>query len=319
MFRLSTRHFETGLRIVKMKLKETIKKTVLAIPLKNVFVGVKKITSIFGQPGKRFYWYLRFRGDFTVPIDNSRSFRLRNYGSSVENSIFWAGLTGEWEAASVKLWLKLSEDANVIFDVGANNGIYALIAKSVNAKAKVFAFEPIDRIFEKLQYNNRLNNFDIVCMKCGVSNTNGTATMYDIPVEGSYSSSLNSEFAEQRGDEIDQITIKTIRLDTFIEENHLRQIDLMKIDVETYEPEVLEGLGEYVKKFKPTMLIEILDVEVANRVESVLAGSNYLYFDINEDTGLVKQVERLSKSSSFNYLICTEDVARKVGFYPESI
>jgi FkbM family methyltransferase len=299
----------------KTKLKQFAKDAVLAVPLRSMFVGVKSVVKLFGLPNKRFYWYLRFRGDFTVPIDDSRRFRLKNHGSSVENSIFWAGLTGEWEAASVKIWIKLADEADVIFDVGANNGVYALISKAVNPKAKVFAFEPIERIFEKLEENNRLNDYDIVCLKYGVSNKDGTAVMYDIPVEDSYSSSLNSEFASERGDEITPTEIKTLRLDTFIEQNDLPQVDLIKIDVETFEPEVLEGLGEYVEKFKPTMLIEVLTDDVARRIEKLVGGKDYLYFDINEETGLLEKVERLTKSSSFNFLLCTEDVARRIDIH----
>lgn len=39
-------------------------------------------------------------------------------------------------------------------------------------------------------------------------------------------------------------------------------MDLMKIDVEGYEPQVLEGMGKYLALMKPAMLIEILSNEV---------------------------------------------------------
>ena len=136
---------------------------------------LRSIFKLFGVSNKKFYWYLRFRGIFDVPIDDSHSFQMKSYGASLENSIFWAGITGEWEAASVKLWMKLAKDAEIIFDVGANTGIYALVAKTINPNAKVYAFEPIERIFEKLAYNNQLNNFDISCLKYGVSDKNGTS------------------------------------------------------------------------------------------------------------------------------------------------
>src|SRR5664279_2018438 len=88
----------------------------LSLPLKNVY----KIVRRYGRLKKKDYWYLRFRGIFTVPVDASHSFKVMNYGFSIENSIFWAGLTGEWEASSIKLWIKLVKDADIIFDVGAN-------------------------------------------------------------------------------------------------------------------------------------------------------------------------------------------------------
>ena len=39
----------------------------------------------------------------------------------------------------------------------------------------------------------------------------------------------------------------------------------MKIDVETHEPAVLKGMGEYLRSFRPTMLIELLNDEVAQQ------------------------------------------------------
>lgn len=297
----------------KTQWKQSAKEALLFLPLKNFFVAIRKSAGLFGVPNKRFYWYLRFRGDFNVPVDDEHSFRLRSDGSSVENSIFWAGLTGEWEAASVDLWTKLAREARVVFDVGANTGIYALIVKAVNPNAKVYAFEPVRRIFERLEYNNKLNNYDIVCLERGVSNRDGTATFYDIPEENSYSSSLSSEFAGDRADEVTPITIETIRLDTLIKQNKLDAVDLIKIDVESYEPEVLEGLGDYLDKFKPTLLIEILSDDIARRIADLVGDKDYLYFDINDADGSVKQVERITKSSSYNYLICTKSIADQIG------
>ena len=301
-----------------MKLKKTIKEIILAVPLKNIFIGVKKLTNVFGPPGKRFYWNLRFRGDFTVPIDDERSFQMRSYGASLENSIFWAGITGEWEATSVSLWMKLAKDANVVFDVGANTGIYSLLAKAVNPNAKVYAFEPIDRIYKKLIYNNQINNYDTICLKLGVSDTDGTATFYDFQDENSYSSSLNSEFAKGDVDTVAPITIETIRLDTLIERDNIEQVDLIKIDVETYEPEVLEGMGIYLEKFSPPLLIEILNDDIARRVENLVSGKNYVYFCIDEKTGAIEKVEEIARGNSFNYLICNAQTAQRVGLQFDS-
>ena len=297
----------------RVQLKQFAKDALLFLPLKNFFIATRKLIRLFGIPSKRLYWYLRFRGDFTVAIDELHSFRLKSDGSSIENSIFWAGITGEWEAASVNLWIKLAKNAQVVFDVGANTGIYALIVKAFNPKAKVFAFEPINRIFDKLKYNSQLNNYDIVCLKQAVSNKDGNAPFYDIPEENSYSSSLSADFAGNKGYEVNSIVIETIRLDTLIKQKNLEKVDLIKIDVETYEPEVLEGLGEYLNKFKPTLLIEILSDEIARKVETFVSNKGYLYFDINEETNSVKQVNQITKSSSYNYLICTKEVAETIG------
>ena len=45
-------------------------------------------------------------------------------------------------------------------------------------------------------------------------------------------------------------------------DHKITKIDLLKIDVETHEPEVLEGYTKYIHLHKPTMLIEILNDEL---------------------------------------------------------
>ena len=68
-----------------------------------------------------------------------------------------------------------------------------------------------------------------------------------------------------------------------------------------HEPEVIEGFEEYLKKFKPTLLIEILNDEVADKLKYLFRELDYLYFNIDERKG-VKQVAEISKSDYYNFL-----------------
>lgn len=86
---------------------------------------------------------------------------------------------------------------------------------------------------------------------------------------------------------------------------------MIKIDVETHEAEVLEGFSEYISLFKPNMLIEILTDEVASKVEALVKGLAYLYFNIDENGG-IRQVTELKKSDYYNYLFCNEEMAKKL-------
>ncbi|MEP6927675.1 MAG: FkbM family methyltransferase, partial [Ginsengibacter sp.] len=193
------------------------KRFYLSLPLKNIYKLIRRYKKL----SKNSYWYLRFKGVFTVKIDESHSFKVMNYGFSVENSIFWAGLTGEWEAESMKLWIKLVKDANVIFDVGANTGIYSLVAKALKPTSLVYAFEPVERIFKKLQYNQSINQYDTTCMQYAASHENGTAIIYDLPTDHVYSVTVN-ENLNPPGTRVIPTTIKTIRLDTFIEQAEIK-------------------------------------------------------------------------------------------------
>ena len=289
------------------KLTGILKTAYLNLPLKQVFSLIKPL-----KLPKKLYWYLRFRGEYSVKIDDSHSFRLKSYGSSIENSIFWAGITGEWEAASMKLWIELAKDAEIIFDIGANTGIYSIVAKTIKPSARIYAFEPVERIFKKLEHNNQINNYDIVCLNSAASNADGTTIIYDVADENPYSVTINRDFLPS-DTEVIPTEIKILRLDSFIEQSKINKLDLIKLDVETHEAEVLEGLGAYLDKFRPTMLIEILNDEIGRKIEDLVSGKGYLYFNIDEDSGSVRKVERITKSDYYNFLICNELIAEKLG------
>lgn len=287
-------------------MKNLIKNVYKNLPLKKEFFSLVKT---FATPGESLYKHLHFKGDIKVKVDDSHSFKIRHYGFEVENSIFWAGLTGGWEKVSLSLWIELVRNSDVVFDIGANTGIYSLIAKSLNPQTQVFAFEPVKRVFEKLQFNNQLNGYDINCYESAASDSNGTATIYDTSDEHTYSVTVGKNLNSSDVPVI-PTTIETVRLDTLIERLRLPKIDLIKLDVETHEAEVIEGLGKYLEEFQPTMLVEVLNDTVGRNIEALVAGKGYIYFNLDEKSGTIRQVEHISKSDYYNYLLCKEKTAK---------
>ena len=274
---------------------------------KQLFTFLKKLW----QPGENIFRHLSFKGVFTVQLKNNRSFKINHFGFIIENEIFWKGLDGGWEKESIGLWQKLCETSHVILDIGANTGVYSLIAKAVNPSSTVYAFEPVKRVFDKLQQNIRLNGFDIMAVEKAVSNSEGTAVIYDPQDEHVLSVTVNKNLASPDIKVVEQ-KIFTTTLDSFIRENNLTAIDLIKIDVETHEPEVLEGFSEYLMKFKPTLLIEILDDGIGKKIENILRDSGYNYYNIDENAG-IRKVSSITKSDYFNFLLCTSETAARIG------
>ncbi|MCK6649636.1 MAG: FkbM family methyltransferase [Bacteroidia bacterium] len=277
------------------------------IPFKFEFYSFLKI---FWKPREYIYKHLHFKGIIKVKVEDS-SFRMKHHGYQIENEIFWVGLTNGWEKESIKLWIKLSKKANVIFDIGANTGIYSLIAKAVHPNSKVFAFEPVKRVFDKLQENIQLNKFDIYAQEEAISNSTGTAVIYDTYSDHIYSVTVNKNLASSTTKVVEK-KISTITLNDFIKKHNIEKIDLIKIDVETHEPEVLEGFSDYLSIHKPTILIEILNDEIGNKVSALIQGLGYLYFNIDEK-GSPRKVDNITKSDYFNYLLCSQDTASEIG------
>ena len=118
----------------------TIKKTYDVFPFKrDLFLLLKK----FWYPSENVYKHLHFHGIFEVEVGKNVYFKIVHYGFHLENEIFWDGLEKGHESISYSLWKPLAKKSRVIFDIGANTGIYSLIAQSINPNAEVFAFEPV--------------------------------------------------------------------------------------------------------------------------------------------------------------------------------
>lgn len=295
-----------------MTIRRKIRQVYEFVPFKQQIFSV--IRHIW-QPGDKITNYASFEGDFAVEVNGYGSFKMHHYGHGfiIENDLFWGGLNKGHEKLSLSFWTKLCREANVIFDIGANTGIYSLIAKTVNPRAQVFAFEPLQRIYEKLAANVAMNQFDIKCFEVGVSNNDGTAMIHDLPASPHvYSVTIGGSI---HGSDVETFptSIRTTRLDTLIEQEQLENIDLVKIDVETHEPQVMEGLGKYLDVFRPTILIEILNDDIGAKIEEMVKGKNYLYFNIDDKNNSFRRVENIVKSDQYNYLLCDEQTAKMLG------
>jgi FkbM family methyltransferase len=282
-------------------MKKFFKSVYTAIPFKK---QVFHFLRIFKLP-KSIYQHLHFKGVFKVKFGNY-SFLIEHHGYQIENEIFWSGLTGGWEKISMQLWIALCKNSNSILDIGANTGIYSLVAKSINPASNVYAFEPVDRVFEKLVTNDHLNSFDIKNYKFAFSNYDGVAIIYDTSSEHVYSVTVNKNTSDNPNVIEQKISVK--KLSTWIRETGIKNIDLIKLDVETHEPEVLEGMEDYLQKFQPTLLIEVLSDEFGAKIQEKIKNINYLYFNIDE-MGKPKRVKDIVKSDYYNYLICKPEIA----------
>lgn len=285
-----------------------IKRIYRSIPFKKqIFQALKFLWT----PPHSIYKHLYFDGIMKIKVDNESAFLIRHYQTEIENDIFWKGLTGGWEKISMQFWMKLAKQAKVILDIGANTGIYALAAKSLNREAAVFAFEPLKQMFSKLTANSQLNNYDIVCIEKAVSDKNGKAIIYETGNDHVAAASLNSEI-RQYGNLDRETEIEAITLETFIRDNNIKKIDLIKIDVETYEPNVIAGYKQYLSLHRPDVLVEVLNDEVGDKLQPMFDGLDYVYFNIDDKKGTIRKTDTIKKSDYFNYLLCTKESARKL-------
>jgi predicted HAD superfamily phosphohydrolase YqeG len=86
---------------------------------------------------------------------------------------------------------------------------------------------------------------------------------------------------------------------------------LIKIDVESHEPEVLEGMENYLEEMRPTFLIKILNNNIAAKVQSFLKNIDYLYFRV-DDSGIMKPADISIEINYCNNPICQASIAKRL-------
>lgn len=272
---------------------------------KSVYTLIKPIYT----PSESAATKLRFFGPFSVKMNDGVRFKLYNNAFYLESIIYWLGFEKyNWEKNTRKVWIELCKKSDVVLDIGANTGIFSVLAKAYQAQSKVYAFEPQPNIFEVLSKNNEINGFDISCNKLALSDVNGELPFYNYGKEAFTSGnttagSLNSTWRE---DDQTSIKVPVKLLDDFIKENDVPKVDLIKIDVETLEFEVLNGYKHHLNKHKPILVMEIQSTEIGENVGSLL--EDYSFYFIDEDKGVVK-VANLggAHERDNNYVACPSD------------
>ena len=290
--------------------RKIIKQIYMALPLKRELFNLIKT---FYTPPYHITKYLRFNGFIDVKVSQEKTFKIYNFGWTVENSIFWYGLYKGWEPKSICIWIELCKRSKVIVDIGANTGVFALIAKCIRPEARVFAVEPLKIAFEKLLVNVKKNSYDIECIPNAISNTDSVVNLYDDSgdAEFTYQASLSLNGAYVNKDNSVAKKIEAIKMDTFIEKYALNHLDLIKIDAEFHEAEVFEGFQKYIKKFQPNLIVELTDPKLTSKIEYLIQDIDYTFFDVDEQQGL-KKINNLRISSSTNVLICKTELIEEI-------
>lgn len=139
------------------------------------------------------------------------------------------------------LFINRVQGGTTFVDVGANHGVFSLVFLKVNPKGRVLSVDP-SPIAGKIRLNNRaLNKMDAAMLSyqvaCGRE-------------EGEVKMHFNWHHLEISGktDEgTENVSVPVRTLDSLCAENHLAP-ELVKIDVEGYELQVLQGAERTLKQ-----------------------------------------------------------------------
>lgn len=189
-----------------------------------------------------------------------------------------------YEPPTVAALLALFEQADpgfTFFDVGANMGLYALLAATMFDPSQVEAFEPTPSTLRVLRKVVAANGVSVGVVAAATSDTTGAATLHFSNASDA-SNSLVAGFKDSHGG----TEVATIRLDDHVQTIGARP-DIMKIDVETFEPAVLRGARQTIEAARPFIVIEVLNRRGHDHGEEITAAMvehDYLYYRLGEES-----------------------------------
>jgi len=167
---------------------------------------------------------------------------------------------GNYEPKTVKVIKKILSSGDTFIDIGANIGYLSAIGSGfVGKTGAVHCFEPDPKYYQKLQKLPTMNpNYKIITKQYALGKTEGEAKMNIADLSKAGGNTLVSNFMKPTTiKENIQVTVK--RLDNYIKEQQLKNIALIKIDVEGFEFPVLQGLENFFIEtpLRPMILCEV--------------------------------------------------------------
>jgi FkbM family methyltransferase len=264
----------------------------------------QKIRSIFRFMGWQFYKRLAHR---YLDLPLLPNVKLRCHPDSYSaGAVLYCGLYDYDEMNFLLRYLR-AEDS--FLDIGANIGVYTLLAASKIHSGSIYSFEALPKNYERLQENVKLNKFEQVKTHAiAVSNQTGTVGLN--LAEGDSMPFITHSATDKT------ITVPTDTLDNLLQNQPLANLTLAKMDIEGAEILALKGALSLLKQQRPHVwILEINDTvshfgHQKQDLVDFLYGYGYNLYRYNADTNQLSSVTVEEKKGN-NVLVIADSA---VGF-----
>ena len=175
------------------------------------------------------------------------SFYEGNTEDEIDRSILALGAFEKPEM----FFLRDVSTGGVFIDVGANKGLYSIFLSQY--QKQVHAFEPYQPVLEKfraLVARNRIQN--IIIHPVGLGDKHEFKTFEEPAPDNMGMGSF--AFLSNTGS---HKVLEIVRGDEILERSGVRNVDIVKIDIEGFERPALAGLKEIFNRSRPVVLFEL--------------------------------------------------------------
>ncbi len=224
------------------------------------------------------------RVDFTVSAPRSAGPEPRKIELDSETSVWipndWeGGVFRDAEKAPIERLESMIEPGSVVYDVGANIGVYATrMARLAGPEGRVICIEANPICVQYLRTNvllAGLSNVDI--LPVALLHKNGE-TRFTVNY-GNSNLGLSEESGHYGVKVGHQVTVPCFELDQLIATYGLRPPDVVKLDVEGAEHLAVLGMRRTLEERRPPILVELHGEDCAASTLEVLDRYGYRYLD----------------------------------------
>jgi FkbM family methyltransferase len=159
---------------------------------------------------------------------------------------FTAYVTRRYQDDLVALIVSLLPRSGVFVDVGANIGLISFAIAACRPDVSIFAFEPDEDNAVKWLHNANLNRGSARLEQVALGAAPGVAEI----VTGSESGHSHIPVGGEHGSPVSVTT-----LDAYVDSADLTKIDVLKVDVEGYEPFVFQGARRLLEQGRVRAII----------------------------------------------------------------
>jgi FkbM family methyltransferase len=154
-----------------------------------------------------------------------------------------------WEPQTTRLLTALAAETSNVIVGGAYIGDHVLFLARAVGDGVVHAFEPMQRPFDRLLHNLKVNNIqNVVANRMGLWDR-GRVTL---TVEGHLGLASSKEEDNSGGERIESISI-----DEYVESRQIAPVGLIMLDTEGGEEKALTGASETIARHAPNIVFEI--------------------------------------------------------------
>lgn len=202
-----------------------------------------------------------------------------------------------FEAGETRFLISKIKEGDVCVDVGANVGYYTmLLAQQTGQTGKVISIEPELGNFKRLMDNKVLNNFrNIRLYNCAVGQKTGKSVLNINPLNHGGNSLIpfksyktgdtvfdKDKVIEEYGEKALFQPVDVMRLDDILLNEGVEKVDVLKIDVEGFELEVLNGAKNLIEARALKYLICEVDNEmIRDRIFSLMLSNGYCAYKVS--------------------------------------